>query len=145
MKLSTRSRYGFRAMVELAIEYNKAPTQIKVIAKKQDISSKYLEHLMSTLKTAGLVRSIRGPKGGYMLSRSPSEIKASDVFVALEGPAVTVECLDHPKYCSRCTDCATRQVWLRVQNAIFGVLESITLKDLADNALSGENIGNYQI
>ena len=80
-----------------------------------------------------------------MLSRPPSEIKASDVFVALEGPAVTVECLDHPDFCMRCTDCVTRPVWMRIQNAIFGVLESLTLKDLADNVLKDKNIGNCQI
>jgi len=145
MKLSTRSRYGLRAMVELALEYEKKPMQIKVIAQRQDISNKYLEQLMSILKSSGLVRSMRGPKGGYMLSRCPSEIKLSDVFKSLEGPLVTVDCLEHPEYCSRCTDCLTRDIWIKIQKAMMDVLDSMTLQDIVDKAKKGEDITDYQI
>ena len=145
MKLSTRSRYGFRAILELAIEHGKKPMQIKVIAERQDISNKYLEQLMTILKSSGLIRSIRGPKGGYLLAKPPSEIKLSAVFTALEGPLITVDCLEHPEYCARCTDCVTRQVWSQIQDAMMGVLESMTLQDLADRATKDEGTANYQI
>ena len=86
MKLSTRSRYGVRALLELAIDYDKGPLQIKTIADREKISNKYLEQLIAILKSAGLVTSIRGPKGGYVLSRPPAEIQLSEVFKVLEGP-----------------------------------------------------------
>ncbi len=144
MKLSSRSRYGFRAILELAVEYGNGPLQIKTIAKREDISNKYLEQLVAMLKASGLVRSIRGPKGGYELTRPPSDVKLSDVFTTLEGPVVTVECLEHPEFCPRCTECVTRDVWAKMQSAIMGVLESITLQDLVDKSKLGQ-AENYQI
>lgn len=145
MKLSTRSRYGLRAVLELAIEYGEKPLQIKTIADREDISNKYLEQLMSTLKSSGLVRSIRGPKGGYLLAKAPSEVKLSHVFLALEGPLAMAECIEHPEFCVRCSDCVTRQVWAEIHDAMMGVLESQTLQDLVDKAKSGDKITNYQI
>ncbi|MBW8016877.1 MAG: Rrf2 family transcriptional regulator [Planctomycetes bacterium] len=145
MKLSTRSRYGLRAVLELAIDYGNKPMQIKTIAEREDISNKYLEQLMSTLKAYGLVRSIRGPKGGYLLAKAPVDIKVSEVFTALEGPMITVECVDHPEFCVRCTDCVTRQVWADIQSAMMNVLESQTLQDLVDRANKGDKTANYQI
>ena len=118
MKLSSRSRYGFRAILELALEYGNGPLQIKTIAQKEDISNKYLEQLVAMLKSAGLVRSIRGPRGGYVLARTPGEIKLSDIFTTLEGPVISVECLDHPNFCFRCSDCVTRQIWSEMQDAM---------------------------
>lgn len=145
MKLSTRSRYGFRAALELAINYGKGPLQVKAIAKKQEISTKYLEQLVAILKTSGLIRSVRGPKGGYMLSRHPSQIKLIEIFKTLEGQLITVECLEHPEYCPQCCECVTRQVWGQLQDAIFQVLDSQTLQDLVDKMLSGEDRATYQI
>lgn len=145
MKLSTRSRYGLRAILELAMEYGAGPLQIKVIAKRQDISNKYLEQLMAILKSSGLVRSIRGAKGGYILAKEPREVRVSDIFTALEGPLVTVDCLDHPEFCTRCTDCVTRHVWAEIQNSIQGVMESITLQDLVDKSKSSKDTVDYQI
>ncbi len=144
MKLSSRSRYGFRAILELAVEYGNGPLQIKTIAQREDISNKYLEQLIAMLKASGLVRSIRGPKGGYELTRPPSDVKLSDVFTTLEGPVVTVECLEHPEFCPRCTECVTRDVWAQMQSAIMGVLESMTLQDLVDKSKLGQ-AENYQI
>ena len=111
MKLSSRSRYGLRAILELAIAYGNGPLQIKEIAKKEDISNKYLEQLVAMLKSKGLVRSIRGPKGGYVLTKNPNEIKLSDVFLSLEGPIDTTDCFEHPIFYQGCTECATRKVW----------------------------------
>ena len=132
MKLSTRTRYGIRAILELAENYGKGPLQLRAIAHSQDISVKYLEQLMALLKSAGFVRSIRGPKGGYILANNPNQIKLSDVFTALEGPVVTTECLDNNSYCQRVADCVARQVWAEVQQAIMTVLQSKTLQDLVD-------------
>jgi len=120
--------------LDLALEYGKGPLQIKVIAKREDISNKYLEQLMTILKASGLVRSLRGPKGGYLLAKPPNEIKLREVFTVLEGPLVTVECLQHPEFCPRCAECITKQVWSDVQDAIFGVLEAVNLQDLVDRA-----------
>ena len=145
MKLSSRSRYGFRAILELAVEYGNGPLQIKTIAEREDISNKYLEQLIAMLKASGLVRSIRGPRGGYELTRPPNEVKLSDIFKTLEGPVVAVECLEHPEYCPRCTDCVTREVWAKMQSAMMGVLENITLQDLVDKTKQVDKSGSYQI
>lgn len=145
MKLSSRTRYGMRAILELALEYGNAPLQIKTIAEREDISNKYLEQLVAMLKAAGLVRSLRGPRGGYMLAKPPAEIQLKDVFLTLEGPMTPAECLDHPEYCPRCTDCATRQIWQELQDAIFGVLESVTLADLVERSRLSKKTTNYQI
>ena len=145
MKLSSRSRYGLRAILELALEYGKGPLQIKIIAAREDISNKYLEQLMTILKTSGLVRSLRGPKGGYMLAKPPNEIKLKEVFTVLEGPFVAVECLQHPQFCPRCAECITRQVWAEVQDAMLGVLESINLQDLVERAGSSKMSDVYHI
>jgi Rrf2 family protein len=104
VKLSTRTRYGIRAILELAVNHGKGPLQTRVIARRQNISVKYLEQLMAMLKTGGFVRSIRGSKGGYVLARPPAQIKLREVFSALEGPVVTVECLE---------DEPSKDPWLR--------------------------------
>ena len=144
MKLSTRTRYGIRAILELAMNYGKGPLQIRVIAQNQDISVKYLEQLMTILRSAGFVRSIRGSKGGYLLARQPSQIKLSDVFDALEGNVTTVECVEDKNYCDRTADCIARQVWMQVQQAIKNVLQSITLQDLVNRAKAEKKV-DYQI
>jgi len=144
MKLSTRTRYGTRAILELAENHGQGPLQIKIIAQNQDISVKYLEQLMAILKSAGLVRSIRGPKGGYLLAKAPNQIKLSDVFNALEGPVITAECLEDESYCARVADCLARQLWAQVQKAIETVLQSMTLQDLVNKAKESKAL-DYQI
>lgn len=144
MKLSTRTRYGTRALLELAVNHGKGPLQTKIIAQRQNISVKYLEQLMAGLKSAGLVRSIRGSKGGYVLAKAPNQIKISEVFHALEGFVITVECLENESYCARVADCVARQLWAQVQQAIETVLQSITLQDLIDRTKDKRTL-NYQI
>ncbi len=144
MKLSTRTRYGVRAVLELAANQSTEPLRIKTIAHRQDISVKYLEQLMAVLKSAGFVRSIRGSKGGYILAKPANQIKLNDIFNALEGPVTTVECLENENYCARVADCVTRQVWAEVQQAITNVLQSMTLQDLVDRAKDKRSL-NYQI
>ncbi len=144
MKLSTRTRYGVRAILELAMSGNKGPLQLKIIAQRQDISVKYLEQLMVVLKTAGFVRSIRGSKGGYMLAKAPEQIELIDVLHCLEGTVITVECVDNKDYCTRAEDCAARDLWVKVQKAIEDVLRSMTLQDLANRPKEKKAL-NYQI
>lgn len=144
MKLSTRTRYGIRAILELAENYGKGPLQLKIIARHQEISVKYLEQLMAILKSSGIVRSIRGSKGGYILAKPPGQIKVSDCFNCLEGHVVTVECVDNMDCCVRAADCAARQVWAQVQQAVENVLQSITLQDLVNRAKVEKNL-DYQI
>jgi Rrf2 family protein len=144
MKLSTRTRYGLRAIIELAENGRAAPLQTKAIAASQDISVKYLEQLMTILRSAGFVRSIRGSKGGYLLAKSPNQIRLSDVFDCLEGHVTTVECVEDRTFCERAEDCVARQVWAEVQQAIKNVLQSITLQDLVDRTRD-KKLSNYQI
>jgi Rrf2 family protein len=144
MKLSTRTRYGIRAILELALNHDKGPLQTKIIAHRQNLSIKYLEQLMAILKSGGFVRSIRGSKGGYLLAKLPNQIKLSDVFNALEGPVITVECVENESYCAQVVDCVARQVWVQVKEAIDAVLQSITLQDLVDRTKDKKAV-NYQI
>ena len=134
MKLSTRTRYGIRSILELAENYGKGPVQLKKIAKDQEISIKYLEQLVAILKSAGIVNSVRGAKGGYMLAKPPKEIKLSECFNYLEGPIVTVECVEDDSYCSKTSECITREIWSEIQEAVMSILRSYTLQDLIDRA-----------
>lgn len=145
MKLSSRTRYGMRAMLELALEYGKKPLQIKAIADREDISNKYLEQLIAMLKSSGLVRSMRGPRGGYMLARPPAEIKLSDIFTTLEGSLVPVECIEHTEFCPRCSDCATRLIWQDLYRALMSILETTTLQDLVEKSVKLQRGDHYQI
>ncbi len=143
MKLSTRTRYGMRAIIELAHHEGKRPLQLKVIADRQDISVKYLEQLMSLLRAAGFVRSVRGSKGGYVLARPADQIRMSDVFHSLEGQVTTTECTTDEEYCERSADCIARGIWLDVEAAINNVLGAITLADLVEKAKAQRS--EYQI
>ncbi len=144
MKLSTRTRYGIRAILELADNYQKGPLQLKTIAKRQNISVKYLEQIMTILRSGDLIRSVRGPRGGYMLAKVPNQIKLSDVFDCLEGPVTTVECVEDENYCARVADCMARHLWMQVNQAIRNVLQSVTLQDLVDRAKDKGSLA-YQI
>jgi Rrf2 family protein len=144
MKLSTRTRYAVRAMIELAQNEANRPLQLKIIANRQDISVKYLEQLMAILRSAGLIRSVRGSKGGYVLARPPNQVRLSDILHCLEGPVTTVECVEDSNYCVRAAECAARQIWTKVQQAIEEVLQSITLQDVVEIA-RGEKQLDYQI
>ena len=130
MKLSTRTRYGVRALVDLAIHSDGSPVQLREIAEREEISEKYLEHLMSLLKGAGFVRSVRGSKGGYLLAKDAREINLKDVVAVLEGSLAPVECIRDSNVCDRSDSCVTRDVWEEVQDVVNEVLESITLDEL---------------
>jgi Rrf2 family cysteine metabolism transcriptional repressor len=132
MKLSTRGKYGARALLDIALHYEGNPVLLKDIAKRQAISAQYLEHLMSPLIKAGVVRSIRGARGGFTLAKPAEEIKLSQVIQILEGSTALVECVDDPKICPRSGFCVTRDVWEEMKRAMTQVLESTTLKDLVE-------------
>ncbi len=120
--------------MELAENYGKEPLHLKVIAEHQEISVKYFEQLMAVLKSTGIVRSVRGPSGGYVLAKNPNEIKVSDCFNCLEGPVITTECVDNSSFCPRTTGCIARELWAEVQDAMMTVLRSKTLQNLIDRA-----------
>ncbi len=119
-------------MLELAAVYGTGPTRLGEIAQKQDISVKYLERMMHSMVTAGLVRSIRGQGGGFTLARSPEAIRLSQIVQAAEGPLSIVECVEDPALCSRYDICVTREIWERLSVAIADVLETYTLQDMVD-------------
>lgn len=133
MKLSTRGRYGLRAMIDLAQTNDPGPVTTHAIAERQGISERYLEQLMVPLKRAGLVKSIRGSQGGYILGRKAGEITAGDIIRVLEGPIAPVECVSetNPEICDRSDYCITRVIWEKVRNSVAGVLDSYTLEELA--------------
>lgn len=130
--MSTRGRYGLRAMVELATRHGGAPARLKDIAQCQDIPLAYLRELMTSLAAAGLVRPMRGPKGGYLLTRPPSEITVLDVVEPLEGPPVLVDCTGDPSLCDRSGGCAARNFWSGIAGTLRHAFETTTLAQLAE-------------
>lgn len=130
MKLSTRSRYGLRAMLDLAERFGDGPLMMNSMARNQELSPKYLHALLITLKSAGLIRSFRGAKGGYTLTRPPSKIKVSEVIHRLEGSLSIVDCVQDKTLCKRSDLCVTREVWDDLSKAFENVLENLTLEDL---------------
>jgi len=133
MKLSTKGRYGTRAMVDIAVHgSNDGPVLLKDIARRQEISEGYLEHLMASLKAAGLVKSERGAKGGYYLAKPATQITAGDILDSLEGPFFPADCVERASVCQRNKICVTRDLWIKMRNAVCEVMESTTLQDLAE-------------
>lgn len=137
MKFSTRSRYGLRAMVDMAINFKPGePIPLGQVAERQGLSEGYLEQLMTFLRKGGLVRSVRGAQGGYILSREPSRITAGEIVRCLEGPLSPTECVseDSPDQCARAEICVTRGLWEKIRKSVAEVLDSTTLEDLAREA-----------
>ena len=132
MKLSTRGRYGTRALLELALHYGEGPVPLKDIARSQQISLQYLEHIITPLVAAGIIRSTPGARGGVWLARPPQEVKLSGVIGLLEGSMAPVECVNNPEICDRSELCVTRDIWSELKKVINGVLESTTLQDLVE-------------
>jgi Rrf2 family protein len=147
MKFSTQTRYGTRALAELALEYPKGTVSVRELAERQNIPAKYLEQIMSRLKAAGLVNSVRGLHGGYALAAPPSRISLREVFEALEGSPAPVDCVDEPGSCPLEAGCPTRETWAEIKQAILGVLEKTTLADLAERAKekADERVPMYHI
>jgi Rrf2 family protein len=136
MKLGTRTRYGTRAMLELALHYHDGnrPVSAGEIATRQQLSTKYLEQLLVSLQAAGLVRSVRGTHGGHVLARPPAQINLREIYGVFEGADGFAACTTCPELCDRTDTCVTQAIWDRMYAASMEVLESTTLGDLAQRA-----------
>lgn len=145
MKLSTRTRFGLRIMVQIAVEGDEFPVFARRIADTQDISQAYVDQILLPLRTGGLLRSLRGRRGGYLLSRPASAITVLDVVEVLEGPLSLVACLDEEEECERSPSCVTRRVWKGVANTIRETLGSITLEELKKQQKQLQTPDNYVI
>ena len=135
MKFSTRARYGMRALLDIALNGDDGLVMLKDIAVRQEISKRYLEHMMTLLKKGGLVVSERGVGGGYRLARAPGEIRLDEVFEVLEGGLTPVDCVGDAATCERADDCIVRLLWCDVTDAMRAVLAERTLADLMRQSL----------
>ena len=145
MHLSTKGRYGTRFMVDLAEHSDKGPVLLKEIADRQDISEKYLWHLASILKSAGLVKSIRGARGGYVLGRDAAAITLKDIVVPLEGSLCLVACVDDPTACRRSETCATRDIWAETTRKVLDSMASCTLAQVVERQRKKSAVASYSI
>jgi Rrf2 family protein len=132
MKLSTRGRYGVRLMLELALHYGEGPILLKDIAGRQGISEKYLWQLINPLKTTGLVNSLRGAHGGYVLGKPPEAISLKAILQILEGPLCLVDCVDNPALCERSLSCISRDIWGEASKNMQQTLEDTTLAAMVE-------------
>lgn len=137
MRLSTKGRYGIRAMLDLALHSSEGYVALKSIAERQDISEHYLEQLIASLRRAGLVKSERGSQGGYMLAHQPKEINVGMILRALEGSLAPVDCVSEtdPANCPKSEQCVTRNVWIKIRDGINQVVDNISLQDLVDDSM----------
>lgn len=140
MKLSTRSRYGVRLMIALAAAGGEHSVFLKDIAASEDISEKYLSLIVIPLRAAGLIRSIRGARGGYVLAREPQDISLRDIVEAVEGETCLVNCVNHPDSCPRVPVCPTRDTWTHLNNTIKEAMAAVTLRQLVANQDGKKNI-----
>lgn len=131
MQISTKSRYAVRAMIELALNYKQGPLSLKEIARRQALSEKYLEQIAHPLRAKGLIFSQKGNRGGYSLSKPPSEITVYDIVTIMEGSITPVACVDNPQSCDRFKQCAVNLVWSRLKDRISEELRAHTLAELA--------------
>jgi Rrf2 family protein len=138
MKLSTKSRYGLRAIFDMAYHAGNFPSQIKDISRRQQISPRYLEQIFQDLKKAKLLKSRRGPQGGYTLAKDPAEVTVKDVIEAAEGEVFLVACTARSKKCAAQCDfdnqCVTQKIWEEANRRLNDYFSSLTLKDLCDMA-----------
>lgn len=148
MKLSTKTRYGLRAIIEIAKTYNnKVPAKRKDIALTHNISEAYLENILIILKNSGIIEAVRGSNGGYILNRPPSELTVLEVVEALEGKITIVDCVDsesQEKNCVRFSNCVARSVWKEISDIVREKLGKITIQNLLDKE-NNEYIPMYSI
>lgn len=146
MRISTRARYGLRLMVNLAVNYSKGYAFLKDVAKTEGISEKYLSLIVIPLKAAGMLTTIRGVHGGYILSKPPSKISVKDIVEILEGDLNLVECSRDDKYCIKSNNCVTHDIWYGLSENITGYLNSFDLEKLAQiQGKKSSEISDYEI
>lgn len=141
MKLSTKGRYGLKAMFELALQYDKESVSLNIIAERQRVSVNYLEQLIAPLRKKGFVTSTRGAQGGYRLARNPEDITVKEILETLEGPLVPTACVieGEDENCSNSEYCVTRLIWERMRESIDEVVRSTTLADMVADHERMEN------
>lgn len=144
MKLSTRTRYGLRLLLGLAVQYQKGFIQLHEIAHQEEISEKYLEQIVRFLKSANLVQSQRGAQGGYTLSKAPSQINLKTIVEVLEGSLAIVDCVE-TKECTRIGGCVTFKIWQKLSDNMKSTLEGITLENLVEDYKKNSLTVNYEI
>ncbi len=131
MQLSTKARYATRAMIELAVSHGEGLLQLKELARRLDVSDKYLEQVMFPLRVKGFIYTQKGNRGGYSLSTAPGNITLNDIVQTVEGSLAPVTCVDNVDYCERADYCVTKEVWAGLKEKIVAELQSVTLADLA--------------
>jgi Rrf2 family protein len=130
MKLSTKSRYGTRAVLDIALHVQGGPVKLNDIAARQGVSKKYLGQIINQLLAAGILESIRGPRGGYIMGRPPEQTSVGDIIRILDGPLAPVRCAEKPDSCRRTGDCAMREVWVKVKEGVESVVDNVTIADV---------------
>lgn len=144
MKISTKGRYALRLMVDLAMNNNGEMVRMKEIAERQNISEKYLEQIISVLKRAGFVRSLRGSQGGYQLAREPKDYTVGMILRLTEGSMAVVSCLeDEENQCTRASQCVSLKLWTMIDKAVSDIIDHVTLQDMVEWEM--ENVDNYMI
>ena len=138
LQISTRGRYGIRAIMELADSYDKNLLSISTISRRQQISEKYLHSILSILHNEGTVTSVRGKNGGFKLARPPSEITLKSVLLALESPGLIVDCVKDPSHCSRSSLCTGNRVWRYLGNEIENILDRLSIADIVNETYKAE-------
>lgn len=137
MKLTMKGDYGLRAMLDMAAYYGQGPIESADIARRQYIPEQYLDQILMALRKEGLVKSVRGPKGGHMLAKPPSQISMAQVMQALEGYVPPMECLPNPDFCKLSPGCALRGVWQQIDEMTQRILTSTTIEELAQHHQTG--------
>jgi Rrf2 family protein len=137
MRISTKGDYGVRALIELSHRFGQGTTQSAEIAARQHIPEPYLDQLLTSLRRAGFIRSVRGPQGGHALIRDPHELRLAEAVGALEGSLAPIACLDDPNGCRKTASCCLRPVWSEIEEATVRILNSYTIADLAERERAG--------
>ena len=145
LKLSTKGRYGVRLMFDLALHNGQGPVPLRDIARRQGISEKYLWHLIPPLRDAGMIRSSRGVRGGYVLAHPPSQITLKDILSVLEGRICLVDCVVDPSFCPRSRDCIPKDIWSDVSQTISRAFDSFTLEKMIEKQKANSKALSYAI
>jgi len=145
VRISTKGRYGLRTLMDIAMHQDKGAVTLNDIARRQEISVKYLWQVINPLKTSGLLKVTRGAKGGYVLARRPEEITMYDIVTILEGPLSLVDCLASEDACDRLDSCVARSIWKEVNQAVKEALCGITLSDALFRFKNAADVNNYVI
>jgi Rrf2 family protein len=145
VRVSTKGDYGVRALIELAHHFGQGPLQSAEIAARQGIPEPYLDQLLTTLRRAGFIRSVRGPQGGHALVREPENLKLSEVIAVLEGSLSPIACLDEPNGCGKPGFCPQREVWEAVRDATRKILDDVSIGDLATREREASNGGGRYV